>query len=945
MKTSLLITCLLLLTFHAFSQDYAVSGRIVDPENAPVQSATVRLNGLNGAVVQGALTDAQGRFRLYPVTPGSFELKVEAAGYNEQVQRITVVDQSLRLDDIAMETRSYNLDEVEIKGEQAQAQQMGDTTQYNAGAFKTNPDANAEDLIAKMPGITLEQGAVKAQGENIQQVLVDGRPFFGNDPTAALRSLPAEVIDKIQVFDQQSEQTQLTGFDDGQTTKTINIVTRLDMKNGTFGSITAGYGTDDRYRTGAVVNQFQTDKRLSVLGQANNINEQNFSSEDLLGVMSSSGGGRGRRGGRGGRPGGGGGGRGGEGGGSGSGGRGGADASDFLVGQQNGISTSQAFGLNYSNRWAEKLNLTASYFFNHSDNVSDQFLNRDFILDADSGQVYGESSLANSQNFNHRLNLRLDYDIDSRNSLMIRPRVTWQINDGTELTEGLTSQIARTLNSSNNDYSSDLSALDFSNTFLYRHRFEKRGRSLSVNVRTAYNEKSGNNRLYSSLNYFEVPAYFDTLNQAASLTSNGWNVSANVMYTEPMQRWGMLQLSYSVAPEGNDSRQETYAFSRLTGEYATLDTLLSNTFTNAYWAHQLGTGLMFRQEKFNIMLRVSSQLAQLDNRQVFPYAGELRQNFFNVLPMAMFRYRMSPQKNLSLFYRTSTQAPAVEQLQEVLDNSDPLFLSSGNPDLVQSYQHNASLRYNATNTAKSTVFLLLLNGTFTRNHMGQSTLFLNQDTLLPGNLLLQPGTQYQIPVNLNGYWRVNTFLTYGIPLKVIRSNLNMNLSADYSRTPGLLNGILNDTRSGTLGGGLSLSSNISENVDFTLSTRSNVSEVQNDAFPQQNNWYMNQNSQLKVNLIFWKGLVFRTTLSHQLYRGLSDSFNQDYLLLNSALAKKLFKDDRGEFQLSVFDLLGQNNSIQRSISNTYIQDLRTRVLQRYVMLSFTWRIRDFKMKE
>ena len=684
MKTSLLLACLLLIGVITFAQDYPVTGRIVGPENEPVQTATVRLNGLNGAVVQGALTDVQGRFRLFPVTPGTFELKVEAAGFNPHTQRVTVVDQPLRLEVIALETRSYDLDEVVIKGEQAQAQQMGDTAQYNAGAFKTNPDASAEDLIAKMPGITVEQGTVKAQGENVQQVLIDGRPFFGNDPAAALRSLPAEIIDKIQVFDQQSEQSQLTGFDDGQTTKTINIVTRLNMKNGTFGRVNAGYGTDDRYRAGISVNRFQDDKRLSVLGQANNINEQNFSSEDLLGVMSSSGGGRRGRGGFGG--GGRGGGRAGGGGmgGPGGGGRGGADASDFLVGQQGGISTSQAFGLNYSNRWAEKINLTASYFFNHSENISDQVLNRDYILDADSGQVYDESSRAKSQNFNHRLNMRLDYDIDARNSIMIRPRVTWQINEGDDLTQGLTSRRESLLNNSNSDYASNLSALDFSNTFLYRHRFEKQGRTLSVNVRTAYNENDGNNRLYSNLNYFTAPAYFDTLNQAATLASQGWNVSANVMYTEPLKKWGQLQFSYNIAPQGNDSEKETRSFSRLTGEYSSLDTLLSNTFTNVYWAHQLGTGLMIRNEKFNLTARVATQWSQLDNSQVFPQPGEFTQNFFNVLPMVMFRYRVSSQKNLRIFYRTSTQAPAMEQLQEVVDNSNPLSLRTGNPNLDQS---------------------------------------------------------------------------------------------------------------------------------------------------------------------------------------------------------------------------------------------------------------------
>lgn len=953
MKTSLLLSVLLLSFLFASAQDYALRGKITGPDEQPVQAATVRLNGLNGAVVQGALTDAGGRFRLFPVTPGTYEMLIEAAGLEPKKQRVTIIDQSLHLGTLNLEPRNYSLDEVEIKGEQAQAQQMGDTTQYNAGAFKTNPDANAEDLIAKMPGIVIEEGKVQAQGEDVQQVLVDGRPFFGNDPTAALRNLPAEVIDKIQVFDQQSEQSQFTGFDDGQTTKTINIVTRLDMKNGTFGQLSGGYGTDERYRGAGSINQFEEDKRLSILAQANNINDQNFSSEDLLGVMSSSSGGRGRRGGFGGgggrRPGGGGGGRrggggsGGRGGGPGGGQRGGADASEFLVPQQGGITTSQAFGLNYADNWLEKINFTASYFFNHGENTSDQLLNRDFILNADSGQVYGESSLLGSQNYNHRMNLRLDYDIDSRNSIMIRPRATWQQNDGSESTLGLTSLKGTPLNNTNSTFSSDLSAVDFSNSFLFRHRFKKRGRTISINVRTAYTDKSGSNQLYSSLNYFTPPVFFDTLNQAAVLQSQGWNLSANVMLTERLKRWGMLQLNYSVAPQNNDSEQITREFNKLTGEYAFIDTLLSNTFTNVYWAHQVGGGLMIRNPKFNAMFRVSAQVATLDNQQVFPNVGTLKQNFFNVLPMVMFRYRISQQKNLRFFYRTNTQTPSVEQLQEVVDNSDPLFLSTGNPELDQSYQHNMMIRYNATNTAKSTVFFFLLNGTYTQNYIGQSTFIPSQDTLLANSFLLQAGTQLSSPTNLGGQYQLRSFLTYGLPVKAIKSNLNINLSANYTRTPSLINEIQNETRSSTLGAGLTLSSNISKNVDFTVSTRSNVSEVQNNAFPIQDTWYINQTSFAKVNLIFWKGFVFRAQVTNQRYRGLSDEFNQDFWLFNTAVAKKIFKSQRGEIQLSVFDVLRQNNSIQRTISDTYIQDLQTQVIQQYAMLGFTWQIRNFKL--
>lgn len=240
------------------------------------------------------------------------------------------------------------------------AQQKGDTTEFNANAVKVLRDATSEDLVSKLPGVTTENGAIKAQGENVTQVLVDGKPFFGNDPTAALRNLPAEVIDKVQIFDQQSDQAQFTGFQDGNTTKTINIVTKKGMNNGQFGKVYSGYGYQDKYQLGGNINVFDGDRRISFIGMSNNINVQNFSVDDILGVMGVPGGNFRNAmmmmGGR--MMGGGGGGRGGGGGGGGS--------MDFLVRPQGGIATTHALGINYSDKWGKKwTSMPATFLIKH----------------------------------------------------------------------------------------------------------------------------------------------------------------------------------------------------------------------------------------------------------------------------------------------------------------------------------------------------------------------------------------------------------------------------------------------------------------------------------------------------------------------------------------------------------------------------------------------------
>ena len=947
MKTYLLLLLLGMGVYSVQAQTYTVVGRVVDGDSKALPEVEVVMGG-ERETPQTAKTDKRGIFRFMAVQPGKYSISIKHTGFEDLAREIEVVDQTVFIGKITLQAKNYELDEVDISAKVATAKQIGDTTQYNAESFKTNPDANAQDLVEKMPGIVLNNGQVQAQGENVQKVLVDGREFFGNDPAAALRNLPAEVVDKIQVFDEQSDQSRFTGFDDGNTTKTINIVTKERMRDGKFGQFYGGYGYEDKYRVGGSFNLFDKERRISILGQTNNINIQNFAAEDLLGVVSSSNGGRGRRGGFGGRgdrgPRGGG-GRGGFGGPGGGGrpggGRGGNNAGDFLVNAQSGISTTRALGFNYVDSWGKKVQVTGSYFFNLSDNNALEDINQQFIVNRDSGQVYSENNKTYSQNINHRFNMRLEYEIDEKNSILLRPRLTLQQNSGTDSTLGQTLLGSLPLNSSDNNFASDLTGVNFSNFLLYRRRFAKRGRTLSLMNRLTYTQNSGESNLFSVLNYFSEPVSLEQLDQLSNLTDQGWNVSTNLMYTEPLGRIGMMQFNYSYSPQWNESDKRTFDKEMGTGEYTTLDSILSNTFSNRYFAHQIGTGLMLRKNKTMIMARLMGQWAQLDNELVFPFPGNLKQSFFNVLPMVMIRHGASRQKNLRIFYRASTSPPSVTQLSEAIDNSNPLQLKTGNPDLDQNYRHSVFLRYSATNTAKSNIFYLGLGGNYTENYIGNSTTIAFRDTLIANSVFLQQGGQLTSPVNLDGQWSTQAFITYGKPINPLRTNLNLNLSANYSRNPGLINGELNAAYTRTLGGGLVLSSNISENVDFTLSSRSSFSVVDNSLQPNLDTEYFSQNFRARVNLIFWKGMVFRSEVTNQFFKGLSDSFNQNFWLWNASLGKKLFKNKRGEIQLSVFDLLKQNNSISRNVSETYIEDIRTAVLQRYIMLSFTYQLRNF----
>ena len=933
-KKIYLLSILIFVHGSLQAQKYSINGVLFGPDSMPVSNVRVMLFQPSEQKRIPASTNSDGAFIFTNLAPGNYRMGVRAEGLAPHRQQIEIVDQDVQLAPIYLEEASFDMDEVTIQGQVAPAQQKGDTTVYNSGAFKTNPDASADDLLKKMPGVTVEGGQVQAQGENVQQVLVDGKPFFGDDPNAALKNLPAEVVDKIEIFDQQSEQAQLTGFDDGQTVKTVNIVTKVEMRNGTFGNGYAGYGYEDKYQAGGNVNFFNGARRISLLGMSNNINKQNFSTDDLLGVASA-GGSRGRgRGGRGGRS--------GFGGGRGPGG--GGNVGEFLVGEQGGISSTHALGMNYSDQWGKKTEVSGSYFFNLSDNITEQITTQQYLINTETGQTYRELSGSDSRNINHRFNLRMTHEIDDKQSIVFRPRIRIQQNSGISSDSSQMFFGNQLLNDASNILNADLTGIDASAQLLYRRRFEKRGRSLMLRLSGDYKQNSGENFLFSDLNYYTEPISLDSLDQSSVLSANGYSAGASIRFTEPAGKKGNLQFSYSFSPQWNDSDKNTFHFQELTGKYSLQDSLLSNVFENTYFVHEAGAGYMLRGKKAFFISRINFQRAVLNNDQTFPFAEQTQNAFNSILPFAMLRINYEKGRSLRLIYRASTNPPSVNQLQRVLDNSNPLQLSTGNSDLKQNYQNFLMVRYNATNTEKNQVVMAFVSGQYTHNYIADHTTIAVADTLVDG-IFLPQGAQLTRPVNLSGYYNLRTFLTWGRLVNAIKTNVNLSLTGNYLRSPGLINEQLNIANTASLGLGVVLSSNISEKIDFTVSSRTNLNQVINSLQANANANYLNQQTAARLNLILWKGIVFRSELEHTLYQGLSDGFDQNFWLWNASLGKKLFKNQRGEIQLSVFDMLRQNNSISRTVTETYIEDLQTAVLQRYVMLTFTYQLRQFKSGE
>jgi hypothetical protein len=933
---SVLLLSLLAPTF-SFAQSAAVSGSLRDARTGEALSDVVVTLApvADSSQILGDVSDSNGHFRIAGIAPGIYRLKAAFIGYEHFSQTVTVTGTDVDLGTLQLQQGAHTLNNVTVTAEAIRAQQSGDTTSFNANAYKTNPDATTEDLITKMPGVTSENGTLKVNGEQVQKVLVDGKEFFGDDPNAAIKNLPAEIVDKIQVFDRASDQAQFTGFDDGNTQKTINIVTKAGRANGSFGKISAGYGLDAdtkdaRYTIGGNINFFNGDQRISIVGLANNVNQQNFSSEDLLGVTSGSGGRGGGRGGRGG---------GGRRSGGSSGGYGGGSASNFLVSQQGGITETQSGGINYSDVWGPKLKVSASYFFNRSDNENATSLTRNYIVsNPDSALVYRENGLNSSINDNHRATARLEWTIDSMNSLIVQPRFSYQENNTTRNLFGQTALGASTDQSStNNRYEANNSGYTFNNQLTYRHRFAKPGRTLSLSFGTSYNDKSGDGSLYAQNLYSGINS--DITDQRYDLDANGLTLSGNLVYTEPLTKLSQLMLTYAPSYNRNVSDRETY--DRDGSEYTSLDTGLTNKFHNDYYYQRGGIGYRYNNQKINFNATLNAQYATLSGDQSFPYAVQVDRNFTDLLPQAMLNYRFSRTENLRFMYRTSTNAPSISQLQNIVDNSNPLLLRTGNPDLRQDYTHFLALRYGKTGGSKGTGLFIFANVNYVNNYIGNNTVIALNDTVVQ-NVFLQRGSQLSYPVNLDGDWSARSFITYSLPVKSIKTNLNLNAGINFNRTPAIINGLGNFANNYAINAGVVAGSNISENVDFTLSTNGAYNIVRNTLQGQTDYNYYSQTSSLRFNWIFLNDFVFRTDLNHTLYSGLGAGYDQSYLLWNASIGYKFLKNKAAQADLYAFDILKENRSISRNISDTYVEDAVTQVLQRYFMLRLTYTLRSFK---
>jgi len=916
----------LFIIYHSsfiIASGQTLEGRVTDSVGVALPAASVVLLEKQDSVLNTfGLADGEGRFSLRRVEPGDYILQISYLGYRNHWQSVQVRAGNPKVDlgVIVMQQASAELAAVEVKADRAPLALRNDTLEYNAAAFKTQPGAVVEDLLKKLPGVQVQpDGSIKAQGETVRKVLVDGKEFFGDDPKIATKNLPADAVNKVQVYDKKSDRAEFTGIEDGRDEKTINLKLKDDKKQGYFGNATLGGGTENRYEGRFNVNRFGRRTQMSALGMANNTNQQGFSFEDYINFMGGlgnfmSGGGRG----------------------------GGVrislnseDVGGLADGNlQNGFTTTWAGGANLNTEFSKRTSLSVNYFYNRLQNEMARTASRENLLGSQNfGSEEAEDRL--TRNANHRLNLTLKHKLDSFQNLTLRSRMTFNdalfsslANSQTYDPEGAEQ------NRGLRDYDSDGQQLRGNASLVYRRRFGRKGRALVADA--SFN--SGSDRrdgLLFSENIFFRNSLPDTLpvRQRQAYDDDATNWGGSLSYTEPLGKRRYIEWTAEHQQYANRTVKDFYDRTSDTptpGEV--FNPLLSNRFRRGYRYDHAGMNYLLNRSKYNLTAGAAVQHSALEG-ELLSSETTLRRTFTRVLPAVFFNYDFKTGRDFGLEYSTALREPSLEQLQPVVDNSDPLSTYTGNPDLRPEYAHTLSTRFLNFDQFTMTSIFANLNATYVSDRITNAS---TVDSLFRRNLR---------PVNVAQDLTLNGYASFNTPLRFIKTNLSLNLNATYNRGILFVNEAENLTDRWVNSAEIRFDNRKKDWVDWSVgtslshnSTRYSVSTALDQAF-------VNQVYTGEVTVFPNKKWAVGTGLDYSIYSKEAFGERRAVPLWRASLTRYVLKNNKGQIKIAAFDLLNRNIGISRNSQLNYLEEVRIRNLGRYVMASFAYSLAGFKREK
>lgn len=901
-RTYIILFTLFVFTFciTAQTKQGSITGIITDGETRlPIVAATIRiLSQQDSTLITGVSSKTDGTFSV-SLNHGTYITQITFVGYTDLFRVVTLTPShpTVKLDTITLYESHIMLDEAIITGQAPEIVVKGDTLEYNADSYKVTETAVIEDLLKKMTGVEIDNdGVIKVNGKVIKKILVDNKEFFSDDPKIASKNLPAKMIEKLQVFDKQSEMEKMTGFDDGNEDMVINLSVKPNMKKGLFGNAFAGYGSKERYEANAMVNSMHDNDQMTFMGGVNNTNNAGFS--DLAGAMFQ-----------------------GMGGGAGRGGRGDGGS---------GITRSANGGFNISRELTEQLGIGGNIRYGRSNSdAASRTYTQNFLSKGDNFEEETDRSGNQSENIN--IDLRLEWKPDSLTSLVFRPNASFQRNERMEEGEFSTTRgEGDTINFGNSNYRSRGNGNNLGGSLHLNRHLGKPGRNITLSV-SAGTSKTDNLATNLSDTYYLGTRPDDLIDQRIINNNSNTHWNSELSYVEPIGKQNYLQFSYSYRQNSSDSDKDTRTQDQ-EGNYTVFDKKYSKLNENQSTNQNISLQFRSRREKynytagFNLFPSVSMRRTYIGDSLI----NDLTQKVTNYSPTAQFNYLWTRQKNLRFNYNGNTQFPTVNQLSPVTDITNPLNITYGNPDLKPSFLHRADIRYQYSQPENNRFYMLSSNFSYTMNDIVTSR-FTDQET----------GRKENTYRNVNGNWDADMRFTTTQPLFSKKFTVSSTTNTNYRRSNGYSNNEENISKQ------INLSENMGFNYNsdkFLFSLRGNISynKVKNSLEGQQNRKFYNYGSSANTTIYLPFDINIQSDIRYSTNSGYADGFKQNETLWNASLEKQLFKQKNGMIRLKVYDILQQRSNIRRNVSSNFIRDTTTNTLTSYFIVHFVYRFNRFK---
>ncbi|MFM2193204.1 MAG: hypothetical protein RLZZ118_2161 [Bacteroidota bacterium] len=896
---------LLFATSNAFGQLVKVSGVIIDTQrHLPIYNATVSaIKAKDSVLVAFTRTKKDGSFSMQVPDSTFYNLLIAHPTYASYQDEVDVKNKSIDKGNVGMVNRTQMLQTIVVR-QRGSMRIKGDTTIYLADSFKVDDNASVEDLLKVLPGMQVDkEGNIITQGEQVQKVLVDGEEFFGDDPTVATKNLQAKTIDKVEVFDNKSEQAKFTGFDDGQREKTINLKMKANMNKGMFGKVQAASNLDQIWDNSAMLSSFKNKRKMSVyaINSSRGTSGLNWSDRERFG---------------------------------GSGGNNmtmedgmmfsfnSNDGDEGMSFNGDGLPKANNLGVHYSNKWDEN-----KHALNINGNLRENFINK--IEDTKTTNYVGANTIGTNTNTNsyanrqnEKISTRYEWTIDTATSMVmyIDASNTKAINQSNTITENTRDFVQ--VSKSNRKFDNTSINKNFSADISFKKRLKKLGRTFSTNTNWSWKDAQQDGKLSGFNNYSSAT---DTLDQHKINDNKTLNGSIRTVYTEPLKGDKIFgEFSYALNYTNNQQDKNTLIKPFAIDDYSQRVDSLSNDFIANTIGNTVGFKLMYKAKK--MMVNFGSNVKHtIFHQEDLIKLKNYDYNRLNFLPNMNLSYRITSQQNIRISYNGNTNQPSIFQLQNVQDNTDPLNISIGNPTLKQEYRQSFSVNYWNYKTLSDRSFNSSIWFTNTFNSISRTQQF-----------EASTGRTINTYTNLNGNFSLGAWNNFSTRIGGSNFTLSANFKPNYSRSPNIVNGITSFGNSLDISTGSGLryvkKKTLDASIDMNVSRNSYSNKIMN-----QPNTYYSLTPSADVDVYITKRCIFGTDADY-VWRQKNAAFATDFsrLLWNASITYRFLTQKNLEAKIYAKDLLKQNTGNTRTASGNYITEKNNNSIQRYILLSLVY---------